>query len=170
MPNWEQMLADFFDKTKNPTIETQWAQTPRPVSVQQNPPFSKIFFPYRTDISFLAAPERQSGSYQNMMWPVLAGVEPKHEAYQYSQAFATVHMMIYSHARSDMKGDIITARDRVSNMRDQVVSLIKANWNSSLFAPSTQATTGPGERDLSDTRASPMYWMRVLPIKFWYEE
>lgn len=108
-----------------------------------------------------------------MIWTILASVTPKHEVYGLSEADAIVHAVCYSRSQTDMKTDVEAAQQRAQNMREMVKKIIKANWNNQSLLGSQnvwQATTAPGERELSEMNISPVFFAVLLPIRFWYEE
>jgi hypothetical protein len=150
LPNFPALIRVFINDT------THWTET--------DPAFTDVQFPQKISRAFLL---RSSQIGKCMIW-----IDASRGAVTESQPLGGglcrgfYDIFCYARAKSSAETDVEDAEDKAENMRDQVSTIIKANWNAltDAFFMRPQATY-----ELAEYNVDPIYFVKVLTVEVQYE-
>jgi hypothetical protein len=127
------------------------------------PAFADVEFPYTISRDYLVAAHRVG---KNMVWVEEArGTLGETQPLGGSWMRGTIDIFCYTRAKSSKEDHIADARNKSTNMREQVATIIKANWK-----------TIPGVLDAHcvatdawTEEIDPRYFVKVLTVEAKYE-
>jgi hypothetical protein len=150
MPNFPSLIRAFINDT------THWTET--------NPAFVDVEFPQKISKAYLL---RSSQIGKCMIW-----IDESRGAVTESQPLggglnrAFYDVFCFARAKSSKEADVEDAEDKAENLRDQVSTIIKANWNTltDAFIMRPQGTY-----HLTEYNVDPVYFVKVLTVEVFSE-
>lgn len=150
MPNFPSLIRAFINSAVN------WTET--------DPAFTDVAFPQKISKAYLL---RSSNIGKCLLWiDESRGAVTETQTQGMGLCRGFIDIYCYARAKSSLETDVEDAEDKAENMRKQVSTIIKANWNllTGAFFMRPQGTY-----PLAEYNVEPVYFVKVLTVEVFYE-